>query len=364
MIDTAGRKRLSSVQVMRLSAEGSSVSGETRALSCDLLAVSGGWSPVVHLNAQSGAKPVWDEANAMFRPGEPTQAQFSAGGANGTLDLAGCLQEGAAAGNQAAIACGFEASTQPARAEPIDSQAILPLWLLPSPYTPGRGPKAFVDMQNDVGAADIALAVREGFKSVEHVKRYTAMGFGTDQGKLGNINGMGILAASMGQSIAATGTTTYRPNYTPVSFGAFAGQNLGDRLFDPVRKTAMHAWHEENGALFEDVGQWKRPWYYPKDGEDLQQAIDRECLAVRDSVGILDASTLGKIEIRGKDSPGGGSFLHAYHHRRRRRRARVDGALAANRVARDGGVPDLGYRSLGNRGSGRSEKPRCRLGGV
>jgi sarcosine oxidase subunit alpha len=115
VIDTAGRKRLSSVQVMRLSAEGSSVSGETRALSCDLLAVSGGWSPVVHLNAQSGAKPVWDEANAMFRPGEPTQAQFSAGGANGTLDLAGCLQEGAAAGNQAAIACGFEASTQPAR---------------------------------------------------------------------------------------------------------------------------------------------------------------------------------------------------------------------------------------------------------
>jgi sarcosine oxidase subunit alpha len=118
VIDTAGRKRLSSVQVMRLSAEGSSVSGETRALSCDLLAVSGGWSPVVHLNAQSGAKPVWDEANAMFRPGEPTQAQFSAGGANGTLDLAGCLQEGAAAGNQAAIACGFEASTQPAIPRP------------------------------------------------------------------------------------------------------------------------------------------------------------------------------------------------------------------------------------------------------
>ncbi len=302
VIDTAGHKRLSSVQVMRLSAEGSSVSGEARALSCDLLAVSGGWSPVVHLNAQSGAKPVWDEADAMFRPGEPTQAQFSAGAANGTLDLAGCLQEGAAAGNQAAIACGFEASTQPAKAEPTDSEAILPLWLLPSPYTPGRGPKAFIDMQNDVGAADIALAVREGFKSVEHVKRYTAMGFGTDQGKLGNINGMGILAASMGQSIAATGTTTYRPNYTPVSFGAFAGQNLGDRLFDPVRKTAMHAWHEENGALFEDVGQWKRPWYYPKDGENLQQAVDRECLAVRDSVGILDASTLGKIEIRGKDS--------------------------------------------------------------
>ena len=302
VIDTAGRKRLRSVEVMRLTADGSSVNGEVRSLSCDLLAISGGWSPVVHLNAQSGAKPVWDDAAAMFRPGEPTQAQVSAGAANGTLDLAGCLREGTAAGNEAATACGFEASAQAAQAEQADSEAILPLWLLPSPYKPGRGPKAFVDMQNDVGAADIALAVREGFKSVEHVKRYTAMGFGTDQGKLGNINGMGILAATMGQSIAATGTTTYRPNYTPVSFGAFAGQNLGDRLFDPVRKTAMHAWHEENGALFEDVGQWKRPWYYPRDGEDLQQAVNRECLAVRDSVGILDASTLGKIEIRGKDS--------------------------------------------------------------
>ena len=173
-------------------------------------------------------------------------------------------------------------------AEPVDSEAILPLWNPPSPYPQGRGPKAFIDMQNDVGAADIALAVREGFHSVEHVKRYTAMGFGTDQGKLGNINGMGVLAQARGQTIAATGTTTFRPNYTPVSFGAFAGQNLGDRLFDPVRKTAMHAWHEENGALFEDVGQWKRPWYYPRPGESMQDAVNRECLAVRNSVGILD----------------------------------------------------------------------------
>jgi len=302
VVDTAGRKRLRSVQVMRLSADGSSVSGNVKSLNCDLLALAGGWSPVVHLNAQSGAKPVWDEAAAMFRPGEPAQAQASAGAANGTLDLAGCLQEGTTAGNHAASACEFETSAVAADAARVESEAILPLWRLPSPYTRGRGPKAFVDMQNDVGAADIALAVREGFQSVEHVKRYTAMGFGTDQGKLGNINGMAILAENMGQSIAATGTTTYRPNYTPISFGAFAGQNLGDRLFDPVRKTAMHAWHEENGAMFEDVGQWKRPWYYPKDGEDLHAAVNRECLAVRESVGILDASTLGKIEVKGKDS--------------------------------------------------------------
>jgi sarcosine oxidase subunit alpha len=302
VVDTTGRKRLRSVQVMRLSADGSSVSGNVKSLGCDLLAVSGGWSPVVHLNAQSGAKPVWDDDKAMFQPGTTTQSQFSAGAANGILDLAGCLEEGTEAGNNAAAACGFDGTMKVPSADTVDSEAILPLWTAPSPYTRGRGPKAFVDMQNDVGAADIQLAVREGFQSVEHVKRYTAMGFGTDQGKLGNINGMAILAETMGQSIAATGTTTYRPNYTPISFGAFAGQNLGDRLFDPVRKTSMHAWHEENGAKFEDVGQWKRPWYYPKAGEDLHAAVNRECLAVRASVGILDASTLGKIEIKGPDS--------------------------------------------------------------
>jgi sarcosine oxidase subunit alpha len=302
VVDTAGHKRLRSVQVMRLSADGSTVSGNVNSMACDLLAVSGGWSPVVHLNAQSGAKPVWDEEASMFRPGETQQAQVSAGAASGRLDLAGCLAEGADAGNQAAKACCFKASMKAPQAEKVDAEATLPLWNAPSPYTRGRGPKAFIDMQNDVGVADIELAVREGFQSVEHVKRYTAMGFGTDQGKLGNINGMGVLAQTMQQSIAATGTTTYRPNYTPISFGSFAGQNLGDRLFDPVRKTAMHAWHEENGAKFEDVGQWKRPWYYPQAGESLHDAVNRECLATRESVGILDASTLGKIEVRGPDA--------------------------------------------------------------
>ena len=306
VVDTAGRKHLRSVQVMRLSADGSSVSGERKSFNCDLLAISGGWSPVVHLNAQSGARPVWDDEAAMFLPGESIQAQLSAGAGNGTLDLAGCLREGTAAGAQAANSCGMQATVAIPATEEIESEAILPLWALPSPYTRGRGPKAFIDLQNDVGVSDIELAVREGFQSVEHVKRYTAMGFGTDQGKLGNINGMGILAQTLGQTIAATGTTTYRPNYTPVSFGAFAGQNLGEHLFDPVRKTAMHGWHEENGAKFEDVGQWKRPWYYPREGEDLDDAVNRECLAVRASVGILDASTLGKIEVCGPDAA---SFL-------------------------------------------------------
>ncbi len=302
VVDTRGGKRLRSVQVMRLSADGATVSGNPKSIACDLLAVSGGWSPAVHLHAQSGGRPVWDDAAAMFRPGTPTQQQASVGGANGTLDLAGCLQEGATAGADAVRASGFDVVLQIPEADAVVSEPILPLWNVPSHYARGRGPKAFVDMQNDVGASDIQLATREGFHSVEHVKRYTAMGFGTDQGKLGNINGMAILAEALGQSIADTGTTTYRPNYTPITFGVFAGQNLGDQLFDPVRKTAMHAWHEENGAEFENVGQWKRPWYYPKPGEDMHAAVNRECLAIRDSVGILDASTLGKIEIRGKDS--------------------------------------------------------------
>ena len=188
------------------------------------------------------------------------------------------------------------------QSDAVNSDPIMPLWLVPSDKEKGREPKAFIDLQNDVGSADIELAAREGFHSVEHVKRYTAMGFGTDQGKTGNINGMGILAKTLNQTIAETGTTTYRPNYTPVTFGSMAGQNLGSRLFDPARKTAMHGWHEENGAEFEDVGQWKRPWYYPKAGETIHDAVNRECLATRNSVGILDASTLGKIEIKGKDS--------------------------------------------------------------
>jgi len=302
VVDTAGSKRLQSVEVAGLSRDGKSLTGEVKTLSCDLLAVSGGWSPVVHLSSQSGANAVWNEEAAMFCPGTPVQAQTSVGAANGTLDLKATLKQAVDAGNAAAKACGFDAAMKSPSTKAVQSDPILPLWLVPSPHTGGRGPKAFIDLQNDVGAADIKLATREGFHSVEHVKRYTAMGFGTDQGKTGNINGMAILADTLGQSIAATGTTVYRPNYTPITFGAIAGRDLGDKLFDPVRKTAMHAWHQENGAEFENVGQWKRPWYYPKAGESIHDAVNRECLAVRESVGILDASTLGKIEIVGPDA--------------------------------------------------------------
>lgn len=304
-----GRKRVAAVQVMGLQADGEKVAGEARTLACDLLAMSGGWSPVIHLSSQSGAKAVWDEAGACFLPGTPVQQERSAGAAGGSFGLGACLAEGLAAGDDAARQAGFEkdaVATAPVT-EAWSEQPIRPLWLVPSRYTAGRGPKQFVDMQNDVGASDIMLAAREGFHSVEHVKRYTALGFGTDQGKTSNINGMAILARSLGNTLADTGTTTFRPNYTPVTFGAIAGESVGDKLFEPVRKTAMHGWHEAHGAVFEDVGQWKRPWYFPKPGESMQNAVNRECLASRNSVGIIDASTLGKIEIQGRDA---GEFLN------------------------------------------------------
>jgi sarcosine oxidase subunit alpha len=169
------------------------------------------------------------------------------------------------------------------------------LWQVPSE----KG-KAFVDLQNDVTAADIGLALREGYRSVEHVKRYTTTGMGTDQGKTSNVNALGIIAATAGQRVPEIGVTTFRPPYTPVAFGAIAGRNCG-ALFDPTRRTPMHGWHVAQGAVFEDVGQWKRPWYYPKPGETMADAVAREVEAARTSVAILDASTLGKIDLQGRD---------------------------------------------------------------
>ena len=175
-----------------------------------------------------------------------------------------------------------------------------PLWRVPAERDPDRCAKQFLDFQNDTSVSDVRLAAREGYRNVEHVKRYTALGFGTDQGKLGNINGMAVLAEYLNKPIPEIGTTTFRPAYTPTTFGTIAGESVGD-LYDPVRKAAIHDWHEAHGAPMENVGQWHRPWYFPRPGEDLDTAVARECLAVRNSLGIMDASTLGKIDARGPD---------------------------------------------------------------
>ncbi|MBU9442609.1 sarcosine oxidase subunit alpha family protein [Burkholderia multivorans] len=300
VIDAIGKERVRGVVLARYA--NGRVGERLATLGCEVVGMSGGWNPVLHLFAQSGGKALWDDEKACFIPGTSVQAECSIGAARGAFELPDALDDGIGAGRRAVQCAGFPDPLAPRwQAEPSSEQPLLPLWLVANAETASRGPKRFVDFQNDVSAADILLAAREGYHSVELVKRYTAMGFGTDQGKLGNINGMAILAAALGKTIPETGTTTFRPNYTPVTFGTIAGRELGEFL-DPIRKTCIHPWHETHGAAFEDVGNWKRPWYYPKRGEDIHAAVARECLAVRNSVGILDASTLGKIDIQGPDA--------------------------------------------------------------
>ncbi|GGO84641.1 sarcosine oxidase subunit alpha [Marinobacterium nitratireducens] len=304
VIEVQGSKRVSGVSVAPIDARGDKVTGSVQRLSCDTVASSGGWSPVIHLSCHTGSRPEWRDDIIGFVPGKTVQRQLTAGGINGTYSLRKVLEEGARTGAQAAESAGFADAAKGIAlplSEEVQEGPAMALFHIPHTKPTARAPKQFVDFQNDVTASGIELATREGFESIEHVKRYTAMGFGTDQGKLGNINGMAIAAKSLNQTIPQTGTTIFRPNYTPITFGAIAGRDCGE-LFDVKRYSAMHRWHVEHGALFEDVGNWKRPWYFPKAGESMQDALDRECKATRESVGILDASTLGKIDIQGKDA--------------------------------------------------------------
>ncbi|NRA21570.1 MAG: sarcosine oxidase subunit alpha [Oceanospirillaceae bacterium] len=302
VVEVQGSKRVSSVSVSAINAPGDQLVGDISNLSCDTLASSGGWSPAIHLSCHTGSRPVWSDQVIGFIPGETLQKQLTAGAINGRFELQDALAQGTKAGLAAVLNVGLSIETvTPATAEEVEENSPMALYHIPHPKKTSRAPKQFVDLQNDVTAAGIEMATLEGFESIEHVKRYTAMGFGTDQGKMGNINGMAIAAKSMNKTIPETGTTIFRPNYTPVTFGAIAGRHCGE-LFDPKRYTAMHQWHLERGALFEDVGNWKRPWYFPREGESMQQSLERECLAVRDSAGVLDASTLGKIDIQGADA--------------------------------------------------------------
>ncbi|UFQ97432.1 sarcosine oxidase subunit alpha [Pseudomonas wenzhouensis] len=304
VVEARGSKRVTGARICAIDAKAHKVTSPGEVLDCDLIVSSGGYSPVVHLASHLGGRPEWREDILGFvpGPGNGIQQRIDAGAVNGVFALGDVLANGFEAGAKAAADTGYKAvSGILPQAETLHEEPMLALFQVPHDKSTARAPKQFVDLQNDVTAAGIELATREGFESVEHVKRYTALGFGTDQGKLGNINGLAIAARSMGISIVQMGTTMFRPNYTPVTFGAVAGRHCGE-LFDAKRYTAMQAWHLKNGAEFEDVGQWKRPWYFPKNGEDLHAAVARECLAVRNSVGILDASTLGKIDIQGPDA--------------------------------------------------------------
>ncbi|MDD7941237.1 2Fe-2S iron-sulfur cluster-binding protein [Actinomycetospora lutea] len=261
------------------------VGPERREVPCDLLLVSGGWNPTAHLVSHVGGSLAHDAAIGAFRPATPLPEGITAvGAANGTFALADVLRE----------AGGPDAPVAPAQEWP---EPTLVLW-----HTPGEASRQFVDIARDATVADVARAVGAGMTHPEHVKRYTTIGTAHDQGKTSGILALGILAELTGRPVQDVGTTTFRPPYTPVAFAALAGRERGD-LFDPVRTTALHGWHVAAGAQFEDIGQWKRARYYPQAGEDMTAAVLRECAAVRTSVGIMDASTLGKIDVRGPDAP-------------------------------------------------------------
>jgi sarcosine oxidase subunit alpha len=264
-------------------------------IGCDALLMCGGWTPAVHLHSQSRGTLAFDAARQMFLPEKAVQAQRSAGACAGHFALSDVLADGHAAGAAAA-------GTSSTRRFAVAGDAATGGGMLgPLPKPPGAKGKAFVDFQNDVKADDIALAVQEGMRSIEHVKRYTTTGMATDQGKTSNLHALAIAADAQGRTIPEVGLTTFRPPFTPVTFGAFAGANRGD-LFDPVRTTPMHGWAAGQGAVFEDVGLWKRARYFPRAGEDMHAAVARECRQMRAAAGLFDASTLGKIEVVGPDA--------------------------------------------------------------
>lgn len=305
--DTAGEARLTGVTVRPLD-EGGRPAGPARSFDCDLLAVSGGWSPVVHLHSQRQGRLRWDDARAGFVPDGAVRDQHLAGAVRGTYDPVGCVADGTRAGALAATAAGYPTAV-PAERTPEPPAPVRPLWLVPGTGDdPGAWDTHFVDLQRDATVADLHRATGAGLHAAEHVKRYTSLGTANDQGRTSGVNAIGVIAALLGEGASPgdIGTTTYRAPYTPVAFAALAGRERGD-LFDPERRTAVHDWHVERGAVFEDVGQWKRPRYYPLPGEDMDTAVARECRAAREGVAFMDASTLGKIEIWGADA---GEFLN------------------------------------------------------
>jgi len=272
-------------------------SGETATIDCDLVCVSGGWSPTVHLTSHLGGRPVWDETIAAFVPGALPKGMTVAGAAGGRLALAQALETGARGGLDAAADCGF--SGQPVELPNVDreSTAMTPLWRVRG----SRG-KAFVDYQNDVRDEDVALAGHEGFRAVEHLKRYTTLGMASDQGKTSNLNGLALMAEFTAKTIPQTGTTTFRPPFSPVAIGAIAGLHRG-KAFRPTRLPPSHRWAQEQGAVFVEAGHWLRAQWFPKRGEtDWLASVSREVTTVRSSVGVCDVSTLGKIDLQGSDA--------------------------------------------------------------
>lgn len=305
VLGTKGRLRVNAIQLGTVS-NGQIHSFKT--VACDVVLMNGGYTPSVHLHSQAKGQLKFDSTLGAFIPGDCPERCRSAGAAAGIEGLRNQLNHGAQQGALAAKAAGFVVEALTLEAQTMEgAMAGFPGVLASKGDIPPK--KAFVDFQNDVTSRDLALARREGFESVEHIKRYTTTGMATDQGKTSNLNALAYIAKDRGMSIPEVGLTTFRMPYTPTTFGIFAGHARGD-LFDPVRKTPSHDWTVARGGVFEDVGMWKRTRFFPQDHEAMHQAVMRECLAVRKSVGMFDASTLGKIEVVGPDAA---EFLNRFY---------------------------------------------------
>lgn len=295
IVSTSGRKALKSVTLVN-------ANGRSIELEADCLAVSGGWNPSVHLTCHQRGRPVWNDRIAAFVPGLDGPAGLvTAGAANGAFSTHGALVQGSETASEALDSLGISKK----RIAVPDSEdapfSISPLW-----HVGGSKARAWVDLQNDVTTKDLSVAKADGFHSVEHMKRYTTLGMATDQGKTANVNALAIMAELSGRSIPETGTTVFRPPYSPVAIGAFAGRMAG-KEYRPLRLPPSHDWAKEQGAIFVEAGLWLRAQWFPKKGENhWRQSVDREAAAVRKSVGICDVSTLGKIDVKGRDA---GVFL-------------------------------------------------------
>ncbi len=308
-------RKLTGVEIAPISEDGSKIAGPVQTIACDLVGVAGGWTPTVHLFSQAKGKLRYDDARHCFVPDQtaPINPHVNVGACNGDFALSDCLASGAAAGLNALRVLGIrglrKSATPLCDAHPLPTD-MRPLWILPTDHPIGQGKKKhFHELHNDATVADLHLASREGFISVEHTKRYTTTGMGTDQGKTSNVNALNVMSGIQERPIPQIGTTTFRPPYTPLTFGAIVGQNIRE-TFLQKRTTAMQPWHLANGAIFEDVGDWKRPRYFPRGEETMHDAVQRECKALREGVGILDASTLGKIDIQGQDAAKFLNFLY------------------------------------------------------
>ena len=299
VINANGYKKVKSATIGKLNKNKDSFEN-IETINCDCICVSGFWTPTVHLASQSGNKLKFSEKIDAFIPDKSKQKEHSIGASNGSFTLKETIESGFKLGSEVSknITKKDEQVQIPKSNEPKYSSHDK-FWCSPLPK--GKNYKRFVDFQNDVAVSDIEVALREGYRSIEHVKRYTTLGMATDQGRTSNLNGLQLVANVEKKIVPQVGHTTFRPPFTPVTIGTLVGREIG-KEYMPTRKTPMHSWHEKNNAVWVDAGAWKRPRYYKRGNENLFEASKREAKNVREHVGICDVTTLGKIDIKGPDA--------------------------------------------------------------